>query len=164
MNSGRKQGHQTGPKDPRDTFELSDDEAIVPLTPQQAQELRSRLQWVSPWSVVGVQAAVGSLCVLVAGLWSASPEVAKSALWGMMAVLVPAALMAKVMGLPPADHAAAAMKRLARWQGVKILLTVAILVAAVRWTDHLSWPAMLLTLVLCLKVYGLALLWMHRRP
>jgi ATP synthase protein I len=40
---------------------------------------------------------------------------------------------------------------------VKIALTVAMLMVAPRWVAGLSWPAMLVGLVLAMKVYWVAL-------
>ena len=48
------------------------------------------------------------------------------------------------------------------WELVKIALTVAILVAAPRWVEALSWPALLAGLVLTFKVYWLALAYSPR--
>ena len=48
------------------------------------------------------------------------------------------------------------------WEAVKIGVSVTMLVLAPRLVQPLSWPALLVGLVLCMKVYWLALLW--RRP
>jgi len=43
------------------------------------------------------------------------------------------------------------------WELVKVVMTVGLLLAAHRWVTDLSWPAMLVGLVVTLKVYWLAL-------
>ena len=48
------------------------------------------------------------------------------------------------------------------WEFVKIGVSVALLVLAVRIVQPLSWPALLVGLVVCIKVYWLALLWRRR--
>jgi hypothetical protein len=45
------------------------------------------------------------------------------------------------------------------WEFVKIAVSVAMLVLAPRLVQPLSWPALLVGLVLCMKVYWVALLW-----
>jgi ATP synthase protein I len=44
------------------------------------------------------------------------------------------------------------------WEMVKIALTVTLLALAVKVVPHLSWPALLATMVVCMKVSWLALL------
>jgi len=46
------------------------------------------------------------------------------------------------------------------WELVKIVLTVAMLVAAPRLVPQLSWPAMLAGFVVAMKVYWVAM-WLH---
>jgi ATP synthase protein I len=48
------------------------------------------------------------------------------------------------------------------WEMVKIAVSVAMLMLATRIVQHLSWPALLVGLVVCMKVYWLALLWRGR--
>ena len=45
------------------------------------------------------------------------------------------------------------------WEGVKLALTVGMLLAAPRILGALSWPALLIGLVLTIKMYWLGLLW-----
>jgi ATP synthase protein I len=45
------------------------------------------------------------------------------------------------------------------WEGVKIGLSVLLLILAARIVQPLSWPALLAGLVVCIKVYWLALAW-----
>ena len=96
------------------------------------------------------------LAVLVTG----RQELAWSVLYGAATVVVPAALMArgmtsKLSSVSPGASAASFMA----WQFVKIGVSVAMLVMASKLVQDLSWPALLVGLVLCLKVYVLALLW-----
>ena len=48
------------------------------------------------------------------------------------------------------------------WEMVKIGFSVPMLVLAPKIVQPLSWPALLVALVLCMKVYWLALLWRRR--
>jgi ATP synthase protein I len=45
---------------------------------------------------------------------------------------------------------------------VKIAVSIAMLALAPKLVQNLSWPALLVSLVLCMKVYWLALLWRGR--
>jgi ATP synthase protein I len=48
------------------------------------------------------------------------------------------------------------------WELLKILVSVVMLVLAPKLVQSLSWPALLVALVVCIKVYWLALLWRGR--
>jgi ATP synthase protein I len=48
------------------------------------------------------------------------------------------------------------------WEMVKIGVAVALLAAAPRVVQGLSWPALLVAMVVCMKVNWLALLWRRR--
>ena len=49
------------------------------------------------------------------------------------------------------------------WETLKIGVAVAMLVIAARVVPRLSWPALLVTMVVCIKVNWLALPWRGRR-
>ena len=63
-----------------------------------------------------------------------------------------------ISGITPAASAVGAMF----WSLVKIGVSVLMLVLAPRVVQPLSWPALLVALVLCIQVYWLALLWRGR--
>jgi ATP synthase protein I len=133
------------------------------LTRAEAQALREKEPSVSPWRVVGLQAAVGLAAALLAGMIAGRAEIGWSVLYGAAAVVLPAALMARGMTsrlgtMSPAAGALAFMV----WEFVKIAVSVAMLMAAPKLVQPLSWPALLLGLVLCMKMYWLALLWRRR--
>ncbi len=131
-----------------------------PLTRQEAQALRLKQPPLSPWRVVWTQAAVGAVVALLAVLVTRRPEMGWSALYGAAAVVVPSTLIARGMtsrltSMSPGVGAVSFML----WESVKIAVSVAMLVLAPRFVQSLSWPALLVGLVLCIKVYWLALLW-----
>lgn len=137
--------------------------AFKPLSREEAAALRARQPTVNPWLVIVVQAGVGAIVSLVAGLVSSSSAVAMSALYGAATVVVPGALMARGMtsrlsSLSPGTSAASFMV----WEMAKIAVAVAMLMLAPRIVQDLSWPALLVAMVLGLKVYWLALLWRGR--
>lgn len=134
------------------------------LTREQARELAANdPHAVSPWRVVAVQAAVGLGLALLLGAVFKRMDVFWSALYGAGVVVVPAALMARGMTSPlssmsPIGSAVSFML----WEGVKIAVSVLLLILAVRIVQPLSWPALLAGLVVCIKVYWVALAWRRR--
>ena len=133
-------------------------EAFEALTAEQAAELRKRQPLLSVWRVVGVQALLGLLVAWLVWLVSGSMAAVYSAAYGALAVIVPAALFARGLTSRVAlANVGAAVFGFFLWEMVKIGLTVAMLFAAPRLVEDLSWPAMLAGLVVTMKVYWIAL-------
>ncbi|HEY6136006.1 MAG TPA: ATP synthase subunit I [Rubrivivax sp.] len=133
------------------------------LTRQEAQALRSKEPAVSPWWVVLVQAGVGVVVAALVWLLSGEQAAGLSALYGAAVVVLPGALMARGMtsrlsSMSPGSSAVSFMA----WEMVKIGASVGLLMLAPKLVQPLSWPALLVALVLCIKVYWLALLWRKR--
>ena len=150
-----------------DDTDGSDGSGDVPykaLTREQARELAAKdPHAVDPWRVIAVQAAVGVVVALIALALTRRVEVFWSALYGAGVVVVPGALMARGMTSPlssmsPVGSAVSFML----WQGVKVLVSVVLLIVAVRIVQPLVWPALLAGLVVCIKVYWVALAWRRR--
>lgn len=139
-------------------------EAFKPLTREEALALRAKNPPLSPWRVIGVQAAVGAVAALISALLMHRPEVGWSMLYGAATVVVPGALLARGMtrSLKSQSPMASAVSFMS-WEMVKIAFSVAMLLLAPRIVQPLSWPALLVGLVLCIKVYWLALAWRQRR-
>lgn len=153
-----------GPADWRD--EAADEAEEPPfksLSAEEAAELKARLPQVSPWRVVAAQAVAGLLVTLVCALLYGRGGVVWSALYGASAVVLPTALLARGMArLTGAAGAGAAAFRFMLWEFVKIAVSVLMLVAATAVVPDLSWPALLVAMIVCLKVNWLALLWRGR--
>lgn len=131
---------------------------FTPLTAEQAESLRKRQPLLSPWWVVGGQAVVGMAVALVAWLLTSKVSVVESAAFGSLAVILPAALFARgVTGRFASVNAGSAVLSFFVWELVKIFFTVALLFAAHKVVSELSWLAMLVSMVLTMKVYWLAL-------
>lgn len=135
-----------------------DEAAFKPLTREQAQALRAKNPALSPWQVVTAQAVSGLVLVALWWLFTLEGSKAWSALYGAIAVVVPNALMAWGATRRSVTNAGAALLSLMFWELIKILLTIAILVAVIKQVDDLSWLALLLTMIGCLKVNWLVLL------
>lgn len=145
----------------RSAAEIDGDEQEVEfkaLTREQVEALRQRSPIVSPWRVVAGQAAVGLLCTAAAWLLSGDRGAA-SAAYGAAAVVLPAALMVRGISRNPGGSVAG----FAIWEAVKVALAVFMLGAAAIAVPDLHWPALLITLIACLKAYWVALM-LLRRP
>jgi ATP synthase protein I len=134
-----------------------------PLTRDEAQALRAKEPPLSPWRVIGVQAAVGVGVALLVALISGKQVYGWSLLYGAFTVVVPGALMArgmtsKLSSMSPGASAVSFML----WEMVKIAVSVVMLALAPKLVQPLSWPALLVGLVVCMKVYWVALLWRGR--
>lgn len=147
--------------------EDTDDASEVPfkaLTRDQARELAAKdPHAVNPWRVIAVQAAVGLVVALIAGFATGRMEVFWSALYGAGVVVVPGALMARGMTSPlssmsPVGSAVSFMF----WLMVKMGVSIVLLILASRIVQPLVWPALLAGLVVCIKVYWVALAWRRR--
>ena len=139
----------------------SNDKPYKALTREEAQALRAKQPMISPWRVVGAQAVVGLLCVLVASVFVSHGHAAWSALYGAAAVVIPSALLARGM-TRRADSPTAAAMGLMFWETIKIAAAIAMLVIAAKVVPQLNWPALLVTMVVCSQMNWFALLWRGR--
>lgn len=144
-----KQQRKSGLEEDADDFE--------PLTHEQAQAFRENHPSVSPWMVVLGQACVGLVLSLVGGWWG-GPSVAWSVAYGALTVVLPAMLFARgVRGRFASLNPGSAMIGFFLWEFVKLIVTFVMLALASKFVVALSWPAMLVGLVLTMKVYWVAL-------
>jgi len=137
--------------------------AFKRLSAEEAQALRAQDPPVSPWRVVAAQAVVGVVAAGLGLLVTGERMVMLSVLYGAGVVVIPAMLMARGMtsrlsGMNPGVGAVSFML----WEFVKIGASVGLLALAPKVVTPLSWPALLAGLVVCMKVYWVALLWRGR--
>ncbi len=137
-------------------------DVVRPWSRQEAEAWRKNNPSSSPWRVVAAQAAVGLVCAAVAWGITQRGGAAWSALYGAAAVVLPSALLARGM-TRGTRHPLAAAAGFMFWEMLKIGVAIAMLVIAVRVVPNLSWPALLVTMVVCIKVNWVALLWRGRR-
>lgn len=138
-----------------DSLESADN--FEPLTAAQARVLREKHPVVSPWWIILGQALIGLLLALVAGLWGGA-QIALSVGYGVLTVVMPAMLFARgVRGRFASLNPGSAMIGFFLWELMKLVVTVVMLVLAPKFVVALSWPAMLVGLVLTMKVYWVAL-------
>jgi ATP synthase protein I len=132
-------------------------EPVKALGEREARELKARLPMLSPWRVLVLQCAVGlGVAALVGGV-TASAVSFWSALYGMLAVVLPGLLLARGM-TKRVDSAVGAAAGFMLWEFLKIGASIALLAAASKAIPGVSWPALLIDLVVCIKVNWLALL------
>lgn len=141
----------------------AEDPPIQPLTREEAEALRVRSPQLSPWRVIAAQVVVGGLVVLGVWCFADRPGLVQSALYGAVVAALPGALMARGMtsrlsGLSVGSSAVSVML----WSMVKIAVSIVMLMLAPKLVQPLSWPALLATLVLCMQMYWVALLWRGR--
>lgn len=140
-----------------------DAEPWQPLSAAEAQALRAALPMLAPWRVVVAQVLAGVVTTLLALVVTGRPTVMWSTLYGATAVILPAAVMVRGLVRPvPQSAPALGAVRLMVWEAIKLMMAVAMLALAPRVVPGLSWPALLIGMVICLKVYWLALLWRGR--
>jgi ATP synthase protein I len=135
-----------------------DDLSFKPLSAQEAQALRERYPSVSPWRVVAWQAVVGVVVAGAAWALTGQRNIGWSAAYGALAVVVPAIIFARgLTGRFSSLHAGTAAVGFMAWEMVKIIVSIALLAMAPKWVSALSWPALLIGLVVTMKVYWVAL-------
>ncbi|MCX7263843.1 MAG: ATP synthase subunit I [Betaproteobacteria bacterium] len=148
----------------QEDWEDSSNESFPAFTPEQAKAWRSLNPVMSVWRVLGFQALTGLAVTLVAAVLTGSWNSASCVAYGAACVLLPSALLARGMSSPvTAINAQTAVLGLFVWELVKIALTVAMLFGATRVLKDLSWPALLVGLVLTMKVNWVVLAWQQVR-
>lgn len=134
------------------------------LSAHEAQQLRQEQPSISPWWVIAGQVAMGLVAAVAAWVLTGKQNVGWSVAYGALAVVIPAAVFARgLTGRLSSHNAGTAAFGFMVWEMVKIALSIAMLVIAPRWVSDLSWPALLVGLVLTMKVYWIALAFAPKR-
>jgi ATP synthase protein I len=145
--------------------EQDPDADFKPLTAEEAQRLRERKPLISPWRVIAIQVVAGLLVALAAWGLSGRQSVGWSAGYGALAVVIPSAVFARgLTGRFSSLNAGTAVLGFFLWEMVKLVLSVAMLLAAPRLITELSWPAMLVGLVVTMKAAWVAVMLAPKRP
>ena len=145
------------------------DADFKPWSAEQAQEWRAAHPPLSPWPVVGWQAVAGLAVVIVAWMVSGGKHAAvSSATYGALAAWLPAVLFARMVArrMRLQANAASALLALMVGEGIKIALTVLLLLAAPKVMAQVHWLALLAGFVVTIKAAWVALWLMsaRRRP
>ncbi|MGJ7528965.1 ATP synthase subunit I [Variovorax sp. GB1P17] len=135
-----------------------------PLTADEARELRAKNPSVSPWRVVAGQLVVGLVVALAIWGLTGRQNLGWSAAYGAIAVVIPSAVFARgLTGRFSSLNPGTAVFGFFLWEMVKMALSVAMLIAAPRLITALSWPAMLVGLVVTMKAAWLAVMFTPKR-
>ena len=146
----------------KDPWQEDSEEDFVTLNAAQAQALRERQPGMSAWQVVAFQALCGLVFAAIAGLVSSRGW---SVAYGAFAVVLPNALLARGMSRKPTSiNVLSGVAALLVWEMVKVGLTLAMLLGAPWVVKNLSWPALLVGLVLTMKVHWLTLAYKPKAP
>ena len=158
-----KQPDATGNRFNEDPADEGLEPDFKPLDAQQAQAWRARQVVVSPWRVLLLQGLVGALITALAAVLGGGAA-AMSVAWGVLAVVLPAAVFARALARQmQLRQAGAALAGLFVWEGVKVTLTVVLLLVAPQMVKNLDWLALLAGFVVTIKVYWLAWMLAGRR-
>ena len=157
------------PSEPRD-FDREDEEQeerdanFKRLTAEEVRQLRERSPQISPWRVIAGQIIAGLLVALAAWGLTGKQNLGWSAGYGALSVIVPAAVFARgLTGRLASLNPSTAVLAFFVWEMVKMALTVAMLFAAPRLITALSWPAMLVGLVVTMQAYWAVVVFAPRR-
>ena len=144
--------------DPQDSWDVeTQEEGFKPLTREEAEKFRASNPSLSPWTLVASQLAAGIVLSVLAWLLTGQSRMAWSAGYGALAVVIPSALFVRGLSRQKnASHGGSALAGFFVWEMVKIALTVAMLVAAPKLIDKLSWLALVAGFVVTMKVYWAA--------
>ncbi len=145
------------------------DPDFKPLSREEAARWRSAQPRYSPWSVLRWQAVLAVLAGAVAWGIDGRASVVVSVLYGAAAVVLPTAVMAwgvtsSALSRWFAGVAQASLAGFFLWEGVKLLLSLAMLWSAPRIVAELNWLALLAGLVVVLKAHWLELGLRSLRP
>ena len=149
-----------------------DGEKISPLTRQEAQLLKEKLQGVSLEAfllkLLMWQALSAIAIAVLAWLVSSSAVVVTSAFYGAVCVVLPSALVARVVikrfRLDVLRQSGGMLTELFILELVKILVTVCLLLAAPLVLDSPQWVAIVIGFAATLKVYWVVALMSLRQP
>ena len=148
------------PQDFEDDGDVNVAENFRPLTTEEVHKLRLQQPLLSIWRVVFAQVVVGLAVAALTWLFTGLVSAAWSAAYGALAVVVPAALFARGLTSKATTlNSGTAVFGFLLWEMVKIGLTIAMLYAAIWLVKDLSWPAMLVGLVVTMKVYWVVFAW-----
>jgi ATP synthase protein I len=139
------------------------DDNFKALTAEEVKALQKSSPMLSPWLVVATQAGVGILVAGATGWLVGSALAFWSAAYGALAVVVPAVVFVRGLARQQrAPNAGSALGGFFVWEMVKVVLTVAMLLAAPRLIAGLNWLALLAGFVVTMKVYWVAM-WLHSK-
>lgn len=141
--------------------DADEDVNFKPLSAQEAAVWRAKQRPISMWRVIGWQLSATCLMCVLTGLFTRQATDVLSALYGGLAVVLPASVM--VWGLTAGRltqllsmFAKGSLLALVFWEGVKVVLSIAMLGLAPIALKDLNWFVLVASFVLVIKVYWMA--------
>jgi len=130
---------------------------VKPLTAPEAHALRQKLHSVSPWRLVCWQLVVGLVLTGMVWMWVDRADWVASVGYGALCVVLPNALFARGLARgQKAGQPGGVLVGFFVWELVKVVVTVAMLVAAPKLMVGLNWLALLVGFVVTMKVSWVA--------
>lgn len=136
---------------------------IVPMDAVAAKEWRHKHGAPSLSRLMMWQWGTCILAVAALFFWTRELNVTVSMIYGAFAVCLPAAIFLRRANVQALAGAGAALLNLFFWELVKIVLTIALLLAAPRLLPQLHWPALLAGVVVAVVAYQVGLMAVSRR-
>jgi ATP synthase protein I len=134
----------------------SEDPVFHRYSRQEAEQLRKTSPQVSPWRVV-LWMLIACAVIGLASWLLFDAQIALSATYGSLVVAIPAAVLARGMTSPLSRmNLASGALAFMLWEMVKIGLSIGMMMLAPSLLPGLSWPALLIGLILTMKVYFVA--------
>lgn len=134
------------------------------LSAEEAQRLRLQQPQPSLWSIFFLQISVALALVALTWLLTVENSTVWSVAYGTLSVILPSAVLMRGMASKNSYlNTVSVVVGFFVWELVKIGLTISMLSAAVWVVNDLSWPALLVGLILTMKVSWLAIALQQRK-
>ncbi len=153
-------GHQQEASNSSQLIEEEEEAKTIPWTREQVMAFRLAEPSVTVWKVVFSQVLVGLLLTFVVWLIGAKASNVVSLGYGALCVVLPSSVFARgITSKWSSLNPGAGVTGFFLWEFVKVLMTIVMLLMSQSWVDDLSWPMMVLGLIITMKVYWLSFLW-----
>jgi ATP synthase protein I len=136
----------------------------TPWSQEQVEAWRIKNPSQSPWQLIRFQLAALIVMVLLTAMLDATRSVMISVAYGGLCVVVPAVLFWRgVRQRRDGEDIRKRMIKFVVWELAKIVLTIAMLIAAPKLIAELNWLALVASFVVTMKLSWLALLIMSKQ-
>jgi ATP synthase protein I len=113
--------------------------------------MKKNISLNAAWRVIAVQAVVGLIVCVLVGMFIERQGAVVSALCGVCIALMPQALFVRGLSQPSSANAQAILARFLIWEVLKIAAALLLMGLAAALVPHLSWPILLLAMIVCMK-------------
>jgi ATP synthase protein I len=143
-------------------------EVFPALSAQEAQKWRKLNPQMGIWSLVVAQLTIGLFLValaLVCEFFAGQKGLTVSCLYGALVVILPGAVCVRgIISKFGQGNIGLSVAKFFVWESAKIAMSVVMLMLAPRWLgEDLSWPGLLMGLILTFKGFWVLVVWRHLR-